>query len=963
MIALRRELQVPDGEGAGPRFQELAAAWQANTLLDDQRRLFERNAIAANIRFKLRVTHPELTRPPPPPNPDEARLFQAMEQLVGPLREAQDHTVPGTVTPDWLDTLEQELARHCALLKTAAPGNKYRPHLCYTMASAAYALGRGRNQMSQPREARDAYAKASRLYAESGEPEDAASAAEQATWLTFSLTADIDGGTFDDLRRVADGIADPLDRAYALNRLARRAAEANDQMGALRYADATAAALAEAGFPDPESMAMADVMGAWTTAAIARRTGLAIPKLLQNIGDMALGILSTRHADRLRTDPALARATEETITQMNAALLAIEAQPAAVAAEVHDGLLPYLPNLRNDDPPPDPGYDRALALWPRINAITTAANAKEDPSESVVAAAAAVVAEAAAIGQPSLTGSACLAQAQLLARRSDLDGSAASAEAGEAALMPTGSGLETLTNSNLFGMFLMLRGHRAGLAAQADDPVGVLDLAEGAIQAIEAARYRISDPYQQGAYLAERTRFYEMAAFSAFRLQRWDNLITVMDLFRSRSALRNRLAPPPEDSVGKLAEQVADATRAIEAAPEDRKPALRDHRRMLWSLLSIARLRGAAGQTLPELTVAAVQQALASDEAVVSWVWVGTGVLIVVALDQTRVHAERVILTDDQRVRLGRYVTQVRSGKMSITTLGQTVQMLTDAVFPAATRAFVAGAARLILSPHRALHLLPFHAARVDGQFLIEQAAVRYVPNLGSLLVPWNGTREGEVIAVGINDFGRDGIKSLKTAEAEAQAIAAAWMARGVPATVLTGTAATRDAFTRLPLDRCRCLHLATHGSSVISDDTGGDPFTSRLCFRDGDIEALGLAELPLHAELVVMSACHSGQRALDLPGLSELPGDDLFGLQAVLFQAGVRGVIGALWPLDDDSAHLILPDLHKHLALGAVPEEALRAAVRMYLRAPNAQRDIYYWAPLFMTSIGRLSSPIKETA
>jgi hypothetical protein len=54
---------------------------------------------------------------------------------------------------------------------------------------------------------------------------------------------------------------------------------------------------------------------------------------------------------------------------------------------------------------------------------------------------------------------------------------------------------------------------------------------------------------------------------------------------------------------------------------------------------------------------------------------------------------------------------------------------------------------------------------------------------------------------------------------------------------------------------------------------------------------------------------------------------------------------------------------LHRHLALGAEPEEALRAAVCAYLRGPNARRDIYFWAPLFMTSIGRLADPTKETA
>jgi CHAT domain-containing protein len=143
---------------------------------------------------------------------------------------------------------------------------------------------------------------------------------------------------------------------------------------------------------------------------------------------------------------------------------------------------------------------------------------------------------------------------------------------------------------------------------------------------------------------------------------------------------------------------------------------------------------------------------------------------------------------------------------------------------------------------------------------------------------------------------------------------------------------------------------------------THGDPFASLLCFRDGNIEAMSLAELPLRAELVVMSACHSGQRALNLPWLAELPGDDLFGLQAAFFQAGARSVIGALWPLDDESALAILPSMHERLSRDARPEDALREAVREFIAAPPEDKQgIYYWAPLFMSSIGRVSSEQKE--
>ena len=279
---------------------------------------------------------------------------------------------------------------------------------------------------------------------------------------------------------------------------------------------------------------------------------------------------------------------------------------------------------------------------------------------------------------------------------------------------------------------------------------------------------------------------------------------------------------------------------------------------------SIARLRGAGDHSLPQLSVAEIQKALAADEAVVAWVWVGKNVLLVVAVDKTRVHAERVILPDDQRALLDRYVEQARAGegKWPVNMLGATVALLTDAVFPAATRTFVANARRLILSPHRSLDLLPFHAAEVDGQFLIERAAVRYAPNFASLLIPWRGVREGNVIAIGINAFDRDSLPTLKAPEAEARAVAGAWTAHNVPAIALTGAAATRAAFAALPLDRCRCLHLATHGVSVFSSGNNGDPFASRLCFQDGDVEALSVAEWPLRAELVVMSAMSFGGSA-----------------------------------------------------------------------------------------------------
>ncbi len=950
MAAQRRALGIVDGPDAQAAFASLQAAYQAGTMPPQQRALYERNGWTAAGWDTLRRAHPNLAGPVPFPA-DDQRLMAEMDALHPALLAAQAGIVPGAITPQSLAALEAVLEAHRTLLAGAAAG-RMRPYLCFAMAGAAAALGRGWQQLNQSRRARDDYAEAARLYEEAGEPDDAAAAGDQASWLGFAVDADVDGGMFSDLSRVTDGIADPLERAQALGRLGRMAEMANDAPGRARYAEAASAALAEAGFPAPDGGA--DWTDAWVAAACARRSGTGVHKLLQRVGQLALQPLQARHAEACQAQPAEARRLEgvmQTVHDFDQAMLdALRTVQDAISAT----LMAYTPKLESPPPPAeDPAHAALMTLWRRVGALIDATQADAQPDDTAMAEAACVAAAARESAQPGLAASACLQQARLLERRGQAAASDAAALAGEAALTAGGTAPEELADPTLFSAFLTLRTHRVGLAAAASDSPAVLTLAKGAIGAIEARRDRIHDPYQQGGFLAERTHFYITAAFAAFKLERWDDLLVVMDLYRSRAALRNALAPPPGDGEASLQARLREATAALNAATPEQRPALLAHRRALWRLLSIARLRGAPGRVLPALSLASVQASLAPDEAVVAWVWVADGVLLVLAVDRTRVHAERVILSEQDRTRLRRYVDNVRASAMAEDSLGRTVETLTQALLPPATRAFVAEAKHLVLSPHRALHLVPFHAARVDGRYLIERATIRYVPSFESLLLPWTGSRAGDVIAVGVGAFGRPGVRDLPHAESEARAVAEAWQAAGTRAATLLGDAATRAAFAALPLERCRCLHLATHGSSVLADDTGGDPFLSRLYLRDGEVEALTIAASTLRAELVVMSACCSGQRALGLPGLPELPGDDLFGLQGALFEAGAGSVIGALWPVDDATAGALLPVLHAGLAAGAAPEVALRDATCAYLQGPSAQ-SVFYWAPLFMTSIGR---------
>ena len=100
LVAQRRALEIPDGAGFMPRLQELAGAWAQRTMPEEQRRLYERSVTTYNIRQALQLTHPELTRPIPAPDPDDLRLFKAIAALGDGLNDAKARTIPALSLPN-----------------------------------------------------------------------------------------------------------------------------------------------------------------------------------------------------------------------------------------------------------------------------------------------------------------------------------------------------------------------------------------------------------------------------------------------------------------------------------------------------------------------------------------------------------------------------------------------------------------------------------------------------------------------------------------------------------------------------------------------------------------------------------------------------------------------------------------------------------------------------------------------
>ncbi len=239
----------------------------------------------------------------------------------------------------------------------------------------------------------------------------------------------------------------------------------------------------------------------------------------------------------------------------------------------------------------------------------------------------------------------------------------------------------------------------------------------------------------------------------------------------------------------------------------------------------------------------------------------------------------------------------------------------------------------VIISPHRSLHALPFHALMDDDAYLIEQHVVVYAPSLQISQLLLEGKRAGAVtnpLIVGLSQFG-EGMRALPAAATEAARVHEAFGARGA---LLREADATRQAI--LALDASRelakfdVLHFATH---AILDRAA--PHQSRVLLCGDALTALDILDMTLDARLVTLSACQS---ALGHGGA----GDELIGIARAFFYAGARALLASLWHVEDEATTKLLTHFYRQLIAGKDAANALRCAQIGLLHAGHPP---YHWA------------------
>jgi CHAT domain-containing protein len=267
---------------------------------------------------------------------------------------------------------------------------------------------------------------------------------------------------------------------------------------------------------------------------------------------------------------------------------------------------------------------------------------------------------------------------------------------------------------------------------------------------------------------------------------------------------------------------------------------------------------------------------------------------------------------------------------------------LYDAVIRPLEAALLEGES-VVIAPDGALHQLNFETLPVGGRYLIERVNIQVAPSL-ALLRPQPGSRaqNRSVLLIGDAQAREPEFPSLKYAADEMSSVAAHFTAGAI--TAFKGEQAAPSAYRDAKPAEFGLIHFTAHATA-----NAESPLDSAVILSGPEHEhklyARDVAEQPLRADLVTVSACRSaGERAYS--------GEGLVGFAWAFLRAGASRVIAGLWDVDDRSTAQLMDRVYASIAGGASPADALRAAKLTFVRGGGAYAKPYYWAPFQLFTV-----------
>jgi CHAT domain-containing protein len=259
-----------------------------------------------------------------------------------------------------------------------------------------------------------------------------------------------------------------------------------------------------------------------------------------------------------------------------------------------------------------------------------------------------------------------------------------------------------------------------------------------------------------------------------------------------------------------------------------------------------------------------------------------------------------------------------------------------DDLVPADLVAPALSATRLVIAPHRELHLVPWAALALDDAPICTRTAVGIVPCLSCVpalskplaarpALALFGPPRYESANLDMTDY-LDELDALEAALGGRQARPKLEGATIEALRTMLGSTAEETS-----------LVVACHGTF---DPT--EPLRSALMLSDGNLDAANLMHGDVVADEVFLRACSTGHR-VERVGNLDLVGDDILGLPGSLLEAGVRSIVVSIPPLvRTPTTRKLFTKFLDNRRGGATPLLALAAAQRALVDAGD---DASHWA------------------
>ncbi|MCJ7582919.1 MAG: CHAT domain-containing protein [Candidatus Aminicenantes bacterium] len=281
----------------------------------------------------------------------------------------------------------------------------------------------------------------------------------------------------------------------------------------------------------------------------------------------------------------------------------------------------------------------------------------------------------------------------------------------------------------------------------------------------------------------------------------------------------------------------------------------------------------------------------------------------------------------------------------------------------------------LIIIPDGILYYLPFETLLSSSQdkltsenYLISRYSISYMPSSFSLLFLDNKKNTKsypkELLAFGAPDYSIPSSSRLKNQQDPMGMLYEIYENQGYQFLPLpyskkeidkisdyfpiekTDVYLRRDAsektIKQLPLEDYRVLHFACHS---FLDETF--PMRSALVLspdenfeEDGFLKVREIYNFNLNSELVVLSACSTGQGKME-------GSDGVLGLPRIFFYAGAKSVVSTLWGINDESTVDFMNYFYQGLFEGKSKAQALQAAKIRMIKSKYSHP--YYWGAFIL--------------